>query len=138
MTITDRRNSMDDKLLKTGPTSGLRAVAWVDLIGSIITAIVLWATSVTSSSVALGFGILFQGIVACVLFLVIASMADNLGAIRKNTEFLNLTESGRKRTPVATESNLSDNIQPLSQPLTRLETSPDTVSFIDFNDTLTP
>jgi hypothetical protein len=42
---------MTDKLLKTGPTSGLRAVAWVDLVGSMVTAIVLWATSVNSFSV---------------------------------------------------------------------------------------
>jgi hypothetical protein len=127
---------MSDKLLKTGPISGLRVVAWVDLIGSIITAIILWATSANSLSIAIGFGILFQGIVACILFLVIASMADNLGAIRRETEFLNLPDGSRRQTPTAIESDLSGNIQPLSQPSTRFDTSPDSASFIDFNDKL--
>ncbi len=129
---------MSDRLLKTGPVNGLRAVAWVDLIGSIVTAAVLWSSSANSFTVALGFGILFLGIAACILFLVVASMADNLGAIRRNTEFRSSMNSSKELTPTITENSVSDDIQPLSQPLTTFDPSPDTVSFIDFNDKLTP
>ena len=86
---------MDEKVSNTYPTYGLRAVAWVDLIASIISAIVLWATStyaVTNTTlgiqighteinffrVGLGIGILFQGIFVCKLFLIIASIPDHL------------------------------------------------------------
>jgi hypothetical protein len=79
--------------------SVLRIFAWLDLIGSIIASIFIWSkfgtrkmpgfsylTEADPLTIGLGFGILVQGVFACVLFLVIASMAENLIAIRKNTK----------------------------------------------------
>ncbi len=87
---------------RTEAISVLRFFAWLDLVFGIICSIVIWvnygSTEVfnkyyySTSNVAnpigigLGIGVLMQGIFLCAFFLVVASMAENLSAIRKNTE----------------------------------------------------
>lgn len=84
----------------TGKISALKFFAWFDLIISIICALIIWFGYSTSTipsgyfrsenvtnyaAIGLGFGILIQGIFGCVLFLVIASIAENVMIIRRNT-----------------------------------------------------
>lgn len=85
-----------------GPITALKVFAYVNLVGGIIIgAFVIWA-SVGSRSVlgspyvseanpfgiVLGAVFLAEGIFGCALLLVIAGMAENLIAIRQNTEDL--------------------------------------------------
>ena len=66
-----------------GAINALKFFAWLDLIGSIIGALVIWANS-NGIGVGVGIAVLAQGVFACALFLVIACIAENLIAIRKN------------------------------------------------------
>lgn len=85
-----------------GAINTLKFLGWLDLVAGIIGSIVIWANYSTKEvtlgeyykytekvtdpvGVGLGFLVLFQGIFICILFLVIASIAENLIAIRKNT-----------------------------------------------------
>ena len=63
----------------------LKFFAWMDLVASIIAAILIIAGNSSLYFIGLALGILLQGMLVCSLFLVIASMAENLIAIRKNT-----------------------------------------------------
>jgi len=80
-----------------GAITALKFFAWLDLIGGIVGAVWVWAqfgsTQVTSSysstteanpvAIGIGVGVLLQGMFVCALFLVIASIAESLIAIRK-------------------------------------------------------
>ena len=82
----------------------LRIIAWLNLVGGIIGAIIVWATMSTKevvvdriygtnlmetrvdpAGIGVGFGVLFGSIFWTVLMLVVCSIADNLARIRKNT-----------------------------------------------------
>ncbi len=67
----------------------LRAIGWIDLIAGIIAAILIFANAKKSVpgeylfAIGLSIAVAFQGIAAAVLFSVIASLAENVIAIRK-------------------------------------------------------
>jgi hypothetical protein len=78
----------------------LRIFAWLDLVAGIALAIIIWvkfsATEIGTGTyyahtitnpiaIAVGIAVLLQGMFVCALFLVIASIAENLIAIRENT-----------------------------------------------------
>jgi hypothetical protein len=77
-----------------GAIAALKFFAWLDLIAGIIGAIWIWVqfgktgdysfSPVNPVGVGVGFAVLFQGMFACALFLVIASIAESLIALRKN------------------------------------------------------
>jgi len=72
-----------------GAISVLRFFAWFDLVFGIIASIIIWNNTDNYSrgiGTFIGFGVLLQGIFICAFFLVIASMAENLFAIRRNTD----------------------------------------------------
>jgi hypothetical protein len=82
-----------------GPITALKVFAYINLIGGIVAAITIWAsmgtTPVLGSSyrteanpfgIVLGFVFLAEGTFGCALLLVIAGMAEDLIAIRRNTE----------------------------------------------------
>jgi hypothetical protein len=60
----------------------LKFFAWLDLVAGIIVAVWIWSTSIGA---VIGVAVLLQGIFACVFFLVVASIAENIIVIRKNT-----------------------------------------------------
>ncbi len=92
----------------TGAIAVLEVFAWLDLFFGILGAIIIWANYGTqkiantdyyySSSrtievanplwIGIGVAVLFQGVFLCAFFLVVASMAENLKAIRKNTQIM--------------------------------------------------
>lgn len=94
----------------------LRVFAWLNLAGGIIGAILVWITmgitkvqhglyglttlkEMNPLGITLGFVLLFEGVIGCVLLLVISSMAENLIEIRKNTRPTNISsknESSKK------------------------------------------
>jgi hypothetical protein len=73
----------------------LKFLAWSDLIASICGAIWVWInygktdlglwglTETNPIGIATGFVVLFQGIITCTVFLVIAAIDENVIAIRK-------------------------------------------------------
>ena len=63
----------------------LKFIAWTDLIVSIIASILIIVSNSSFYFIGLALGILLQGMLVCSLFLVIASMAENLITIRKNS-----------------------------------------------------
>lgn len=86
-----------------GAISTLRFIAWLNLICGCIGSLIIyigWGTVFVSSptydfishyetnpvAIALSLALLIEGIVGCAFFLVICSMAENLIAIRENTE----------------------------------------------------
>jgi hypothetical protein len=84
-----------------GPITALKVFAYINLIGGIITALIIWSSGGTvfvsanasrsdanTFSVVLGAIFFAEGIFGCALLLVIAGMAENLIAIRQNTEEL--------------------------------------------------
>ena len=75
--------------------NALRIFAWLNLIGGIIVAFLLsewlWAGKATSQqatplNVALSIVFLAEGVFGCAFLLVVCSIAENLIAIRRNTE----------------------------------------------------
>ena len=77
----------------------LRTFAWLDLLISIISSIVIWSNFSTEANkdylggnvtnpymIVLGIGVLLQGIFVCALFLVLAHIAESLVFIRNNTK----------------------------------------------------
>ena len=74
---------------RAGAIDALRFFAWLDLVGGIIGAIVVWVMIFNSSTdtnpvtIGLGIAILLQGVFLCVLFLVIAGASEDIAAIRK-------------------------------------------------------
>jgi RNA polymerase subunit RPABC4/transcription elongation factor Spt4 len=71
------------KIPGEGAIEALKAFAWLDLVVSIIATVLILSNASTPYAVGLGLGILFQGLFACALFLVIASIAENIIIIRK-------------------------------------------------------
>ena len=82
----------------SGAIQALKFFAWLDLVAGISGSIFIWVnfartpvagyysmTETNPVGLGLGFAVLFQGIFCCVLFLVIAQMAQNLIAIKTNT-----------------------------------------------------
>lgn len=80
------KNTSSQMINPTGNGSGaitvLKFFAWFDLVGGCIGAIVIG----DKMGLLISTVILFQGIFICALFLVLASIAENLIAIRQNTE----------------------------------------------------
>jgi hypothetical protein len=82
---------MSEKLDPPGAITALKYFAWLDLIGGIIGAFVIWAKSnvfenygeFNGIGAGVGVAVFLQGMFAWALFLVIASIAENLIAIRK-------------------------------------------------------
>jgi hypothetical protein len=74
----------------------LRFFAWANLVGGIIIAIYVWATMGTVGDrghsegnpfgVVLGLAFFIEGVFGCAFLLVVCTIAENLIAIRKNTE----------------------------------------------------
>jgi hypothetical protein len=64
----------------------LRLLGWFNLIASIIAAVWTWNFITDRLGTALWMAILVQGIFSCVLFSVLASIAENLISIRKSLE----------------------------------------------------
>lgn len=96
-----------DKHYRQKATNILNSLAWVILIGGILGAIIIWYTIGTienpnfnansfpqresltilnASGIITGFAVLFSSIVTSSILFVICDIADNLFAIRKNTE----------------------------------------------------
>jgi hypothetical protein len=65
--------------------SALRTIALIDGIGGMVGALFVLGAA-NSIGIALAVGVLLQGITVYVLFMVIAQMAENLIAIRQNTD----------------------------------------------------
>ena len=85
MLASSQSNSVQAK--STGAIDTLKFFAWLDLVAGIFGSIWIWNQFGTSSSgIAIGVGVLLQGVFAWAYFLVIASMAENLIEIRKNTD----------------------------------------------------
>lgn len=91
-----------DPVAGMGAASVLRFFAWADLVASFVIAV--WVLSTFSVvdvpnefipgmssrennpiAMAVAIGVVLQGAFVCALFLAVASMADNLAAIRRNT-----------------------------------------------------
>jgi hypothetical protein len=69
----------------------LRFLAWIDLAAGAVGAMVLLAEFGNSlPGIIWSIAAFIQGVFVCCYFLVIASIADNLIAIRENTRFLSL------------------------------------------------
>ena len=83
---------------RNGLVGALKFFAWLDLISSICGAIWIWSqfsklttsdvfgfpgTTINPVGIGIGIGILFQGILGFVLFLTVASIAENVIEIRK-------------------------------------------------------
>jgi hypothetical protein len=77
--------------------NALRIFAWLNLIGGVIVAILLsewmWGGTATSQqatlfNIVLGIVFLAEGVFGCAFLLVICSIAENLIAIRRNTEII--------------------------------------------------
>jgi hypothetical protein len=71
----------------------LKIFAWVDLVGSVAGAVIVlkWFSSQGQANpiaIGLAIAVLLQGVLVCSLFLVIASMAENVIAIRFNNKRL--------------------------------------------------
>lgn len=83
----EKQNEGDTPLSASGNVAieMLKFFAWMDLVVSIIAALLIIVNNSSLYSIGLALGILLQGMLVCSLFLVIASMAVNLIAIRKNT-----------------------------------------------------
>ncbi len=97
--LTTDESSFD---LENIAISALRFFAWLDLIAGIVFAIIIWAKFATSEigagyysraetitnpiAIGIGIAVLLQGIFVWALFLVLSSIAQNLIAIRDNTE----------------------------------------------------
>lgn len=70
----------------------LRFMAWIDLAAGTVGATVLMSEFGTSlPAIIWSIAAFMQGVFVCSFFLVIASIADNLFAIRENTGFLSLS-----------------------------------------------
>lgn len=66
----------------------VKFVAWADLFGGIVIALVIWSNNAfnLSSGMFSGFAWLLQGVIVSAFLLVVASIAENLIAIRKELE----------------------------------------------------
>ncbi len=80
----------------------LRVLGYLDLVGGIVGAFVIWIafgqrqdailgysfTEANPAGIMAGIAVLLQGFMVCALCLVLASMADALNAIKRNTSHL--------------------------------------------------
>ena len=117
--VIDEETGANSDQIGRGPITALTVFAYINLVGGIIAAITIWASMGTNPvlgssyhaeinpfGIVLGAVFLAEGIFGCALLLVIAGMAENLIAIRRNTE--NLLDINKKASgQIATEPKTS-------------------------------
>lgn len=103
MDMHERESLIFDGTVEHGTITLLKGFAWFDLIAGVIGAVIVWAkfssqrvvmglysqtseTVVNPVAIGIGIAVLLQGIFTWALLRVVASIASNLIAIRKNTE----------------------------------------------------
>ena len=80
------------EIFRTGANGVLGIFAWISLVVGIIGAIIIWSKyggdsyEINIAGIFVGVAVLIESILSCAFFLVIENIAENLAAIRKNTE----------------------------------------------------
>ncbi len=102
--------------MSEGRSTGLRVLAWLNLIVSILTTDVIWIryalqTEINVLALGLGFVILFQGMAVCVVLLVAASTADNLNTVPINIECRDPDTIGSIPAPTALVTQSDEGLE---------------------------
>jgi hypothetical protein len=91
------------KIVRSKAIPVLEILAWLEIIGSIGAAFWFWK-NISPYGAEIGLAVLFQGIFFCALFLVFASIADNIASIAEDIrdfKYKGMTEEEMKHFETA-------------------------------------